>query len=64
MERRPRAHLGDRGVAFVASIATAFTGYLSQQNFDSQWIVEAKDGLNAAGVHFIDFIRRFEGRDG
>ncbi len=39
------------GVAFVASIATAFTGYLSQQNFDSQWIaVEAKDGLNAAGV--------------
>jgi quinol-cytochrome oxidoreductase complex cytochrome b subunit len=38
-------------VAFVASIATAFTGYLSQQNFASQWIAsEAKDGLNAAGV--------------
>ena len=38
-------------VAFVASIATAFTGYLSQSNFDSQWISgEAKDGLNSVGV--------------
>jgi quinol-cytochrome oxidoreductase complex cytochrome b subunit len=38
-------------VAFVASIGTAFTGYLSQQNFDSQWIAaEAKDGLNSVGV--------------
>jgi len=38
-------------VAFVASIGAAFTGYLSQQNFASQWIAsEAKDGLNAAGV--------------
>jgi hypothetical protein len=38
-------------VAFVVSIGTAFTGYLSQQNFDSQWIgVQGKDGLNAAGV--------------
>jgi quinol-cytochrome oxidoreductase complex cytochrome b subunit len=38
-------------VAFVVSIATAFTGYLSQQNFDSQWIsTQAKDGLNASGV--------------
>ncbi|MGN6131897.1 MAG: cytochrome b N-terminal domain-containing protein, partial [Nocardioidaceae bacterium] len=25
-------------VAFVLSIGTAFTGYLSQSNFDSQWI--------------------------
>src|SRR5690348_8074181 len=25
-------------VAFVGSIGTAFTGYLSQSNFDSQWI--------------------------
>ena len=33
------------------SIATAFTGYLTQQNFDSQWIgTQAKDGLNASGV--------------
>ena len=38
-------------VAFVASIGTAFTGYLSQSNFDSQWIsTEAKDGLNSVGV--------------
>jgi quinol-cytochrome oxidoreductase complex cytochrome b subunit len=37
-------------VSFLVSIATAFTGYLTQQNFDSQWIGgEAKDGLNAAG---------------
>ena len=38
-------------VCFLAAIATAFTGYLSQQNFDSQWIAtQAKDGLNASGV--------------
>ena len=38
-------------VAFVTSIATAFTGYLSQSNFDSQWIGgEAKDGINSIGV--------------
>jgi len=38
-------------VSFLASIATAFTGYLSQQNFDSQWIsTQAKDGLNSVGV--------------
>jgi ubiquinol-cytochrome c reductase cytochrome b subunit len=38
-------------VCFLISIATAFTGYLSQQNFDSQWIGgQAKDGLNASGV--------------
>jgi ubiquinol-cytochrome c reductase cytochrome b subunit len=38
-------------VAFVASIGTAFTGYLSQSNFDSQWIgAEGKDGINAIGV--------------
>ena len=38
-------------VAFLASIGTAFTGYLSQSNFDSQWIsVEAKDGLNSVGI--------------
>ncbi len=37
-------------LAFVGSIATAFTGYLSQTNFDSQWIsTQAKDGLNAVG---------------
>ncbi|HEY8301831.1 MAG TPA: cytochrome b N-terminal domain-containing protein [Jatrophihabitans sp.] len=38
-------------VAFVGSIGTAFTGYLSQTNFDSQWIsTQAKDGLNAVGI--------------
>ena len=37
-------------ICFVGSIGTAFTGYLSQSNFDSQWIsTQAKDGLNAAG---------------
>ena len=38
-------------VAFVASIGAAFTGYLTQSNFDSQWISgEAKDGINSIGV--------------
>jgi len=38
-------------VAFLGSIGTAFTGYLSQSNFDSQWIAgQAKDGLNAVGI--------------
>ncbi|MEA2509854.1 MAG: hypothetical protein QOG21_1936 [Actinomycetota bacterium] len=38
-------------VAFVVSIGTAFTGYLSQQNLASQWIAgEAKDGLNSVGI--------------
>jgi ubiquinol-cytochrome c reductase cytochrome b subunit len=38
-------------IAFVVSIGAAFTGYLSQQNFDSQWIsTQAKDGLNSVGV--------------
>jgi len=38
-------------VAFLGSIATAFTGYLVQSNFDSQWIsTQAKDGLNSVAV--------------
>jgi ubiquinol-cytochrome c reductase cytochrome b subunit len=38
-------------IAFVLSIATAFTGYLIQTNFDSQWIsFEAKDGFNSVGI--------------
>jgi quinol-cytochrome oxidoreductase complex cytochrome b subunit len=38
-------------VAFLGSIGTAFTGYLSQSNFDAQWIsTQAKDGLNSVGV--------------
>jgi len=38
-------------VAFVASVGTAFTGYLIQSNFDSQWIAtQAKDGINSVGI--------------
>ena len=38
-------------VAFLGSIGTAFTGYLSQSNFDAQWIsTQAKDGLNSVGI--------------
>ncbi|HEY3908097.1 MAG TPA: cytochrome b N-terminal domain-containing protein [Streptosporangiaceae bacterium] len=38
-------------IAFLASILTAFTGYLSQQNFDSQWIAASgKDAFNSVGV--------------
>jgi quinol-cytochrome oxidoreductase complex cytochrome b subunit len=37
-------------VTFLVSILTAFTGYVSQTNFDSQWIAtQAKDGINATG---------------
>ncbi len=38
-------------VVFSLCIVTAFTGYVSQQNFDSQWIaVNAKDAINATGI--------------
>jgi hypothetical protein len=38
-------------VAFLASIVVCFTGYLSQQNFDSQWIAtNGKDAFNAVGI--------------
>jgi ubiquinol-cytochrome c reductase cytochrome b subunit len=38
-------------IVFLISIAAAFTGYVSQQNFDAQWIAtQAKDGLNSTGV--------------
>lgn len=38
-------------VTFLASVGTAFTGYVVQQNFDSQWIGgQAKDGLNSVGI--------------
>ncbi len=38
-------------VTFTVSIVAAFTGYLSQQNFDAQWIaVNAKDAVNASGI--------------
>jgi len=38
-------------VAFLASVVECFTGYLSQQNFDSQWIAtNGKDAFNATGI--------------
>ena len=37
-------------VLFLVSIVTALTGYVSQSNFDSQWIsTQAKDAINASG---------------
>jgi len=41
-------------LSFLASVVTAFTGYLSQQNFDSQWIAtNGKDAFNAIGIGSI-----------
>ena len=38
-------------VIFLVAIPCALTGYVSQQNFDSQWIsTQAKDAMNAAGI--------------
>ena len=38
-------------VAFMASVVECFTGYLSQQNFDSQWIAASgKDAFDGVGV--------------
>jgi hypothetical protein len=38
-------------VAFVASVVECFTGYVSQQNFDAQWIsTSGKDAFNSVGV--------------
>jgi quinol-cytochrome oxidoreductase complex cytochrome b subunit len=38
-------------VIFASSILTAFTGYLSQLNFDSEFIaINAKDAMNSVGV--------------
>jgi len=38
-------------VIFGVSIVTAFTGYVAQQNLDSQWIsINAKDAINATGI--------------
>ena len=47
-------------ISFVVSIGAAFTGYLSQQNFDSQWIsTQAKDGINATGAGAIFNVTNF-----
>ncbi|HYM44623.1 MAG TPA: cytochrome b N-terminal domain-containing protein [Solirubrobacteraceae bacterium] len=38
-------------VTFLIAIPTALTGYVSQQNFDAQWIsTQAKDAMNAVGI--------------
>ena len=38
-------------LAFIGSVLVCFTGYLSQQNFDSQWIAtNGKDAFNAVGI--------------
>jgi len=48
---RRRATWATGVLAFLMSVATAFTGYLSQQNFSSEWIgTQAKDGINATGA--------------
>ena len=38
-------------IVFLIAIPTALTGYVSQQNFDAQWIsTQAKDAMNAVGI--------------
>ena len=38
-------------ITFLVAVPTALTGYVSQQNFDAQWIsTQAKDALNSVGV--------------
>jgi hypothetical protein len=42
------------GLAFVIALPTALTGYLSQQNFESQWIAaQVKDAVNAVGLAWL-----------
>ena len=44
----------------MVSVGAAFTGYLSQQNFDSQWIsTQAKDGINSTGAGAIFNVTNF-----
>jgi ubiquinol-cytochrome c reductase cytochrome b subunit len=38
-------------IVFLIAIPAALTGYVSQQNFDAQWIsTQAKDAMNSVGV--------------
>jgi ubiquinol-cytochrome c reductase cytochrome b subunit len=47
-------------VSFLVSVGAAFTGYLSQQNFDSQWIsTQAKDGINSTGAGAVFNVTNF-----
>jgi ubiquinol-cytochrome c reductase cytochrome b subunit len=59
--RGGRKHVWATGaVTFLVAIPCALTGYVSQQNFDSQWIsTQAKDAMNATGIgaffNLLDF---------
>ncbi|HET7408349.1 MAG TPA: cytochrome b N-terminal domain-containing protein [Mycobacteriales bacterium] len=59
--RGRRARTWITGVlAFLVSVVECFTGYVSQQNFDSQWIAtNGKDAFNAAGVGGFWNVMRF-----
>ena len=47
-------------VAFVASVVECFTGYLSQQNFDTQWIsTRGKDAFNSVGAGAVFNVTNF-----
>ena len=47
-------------LCFLGSVGTAFTGYLVQTNFDSQWIsTQAKDGLNSVGIGAVFNVTNF-----
>jgi ubiquinol-cytochrome c reductase cytochrome b subunit len=50
--RGGRKHIWVTGaVTFLVAIPCALTGYVSQQNFDSQWIsTQAKDAMNSVGI--------------
>lgn len=38
-------------IAFLIAVPAALTGYVSQQNFDAQWIsTQAKDAMNSVGI--------------
>jgi quinol---cytochrome c reductase cytochrome b subunit, bacillus type len=38
-------------VTFLVAVPTALTGYVSQQNYDAQWIAtQAKDSMNSVGA--------------
>jgi ubiquinol-cytochrome c reductase cytochrome b subunit len=38
-------------ITFLVAVPTALTGYVSQQNFDAQWIsTQAKDAMNSVGA--------------
>jgi quinol-cytochrome oxidoreductase complex cytochrome b subunit len=46
-----REGLDHRAVTFLVAIPCALTGYVSQQNFDAQWIsTQAKDAMNSARI--------------